>query len=214
MKTRIDLTPYENMYEAFDKGHDSRHLKEVRSFAIELGKKCAPDKLELIYVAATMHDVGLSVERENHELHGYELVEKSSDFRDSYSQNERNEILEAIKEHRASSGNPQGIVAKIVSDADKVSDGTKRAFQRAYDWGVKHFPQVNHYGQLLRAAQHLYIKFGPNGTGRRLYFNESELRHSDTYKPIFEALDNDDIQALEKLLESGGQTNFHNFFSV
>lgn len=203
MTTKLDLTPYESLYDSFDKGHDRRHLEEVRQFAIELGKKYAPNKLELIYIAATLHDVGLSVERDNHEQHGFELMANDEALRKAYSQEERSEILEAIKEHRASSGTPQGMVAKIVSDADKVSDGTNRAFQRAYDWGVKHFPQVNHYGQLLRAAQHLYIKFGPHGPGRRLYFNESMLRQDATYKPIFEALNNDDIQTLEKFLESG-----------
>lgn len=201
MKTKLDLTQHEKIYDSFDKGHDRRHLEEVRNFALGLGKKYAPEKLELIYISATLHDIGLSVERDNHELHGYELLQNNQELRKNYSTEEVSEILEAVKEHRASSGQPNGIVAKIVSDADKVSDGTNRAFQRAYEWGVKHFPQVNNYGQMLRAAQHLYIKFGPNGTGTRLYFEESRKRQDDTYKPIFDALENDDLKKMESFLE-------------
>lgn len=200
MKTRIDLSPYEKMYESFDKGHDSKHLIEVRDFAIKLGKKYCPDKLEIIYIAATLHDIGLSMGREGHELNGYKIIKKDKAIKSAYSKEEFKEILDAIKEHRASSGNPQTLVGKIVSDADKISGSTNRAFQRAYEWGKKHFPTINHDGQLLRAAQHLYIKFGPNGTGSRVYFKESRERQERTYKPIFEALEKDDLNKLNTFL--------------
>ena len=188
------------MYETFDNGHDKKHLEEVRNFAVELGNKYCPDKLELIFVAATLHDVGLSVQREGHELHSYNIVKEDKNFKEAYSKEEQEEILEALKEHRASTGNPEGIVAKIVSDSDKVSNGTNRAFQRAYEWGKKHYPEVNHEGQLLRAAQHLFIKFGPNGTGTRLYFDESKQKQDETYKPIFEALSQDNLSKMEDFL--------------
>jgi len=200
MSSRIDLTKYESMYNTFDGGHNKTHMKEVRNFAIKLGKKYCPDKSELLWVAATLHDVGLSVERENHELHSYELIKNDEIVKSVYSEREFDEILEAIKEHRASTGNPQGIAAKIVSDSDKVSDGTNRAFQRAYEWGKKHFPEINREGQLMRAAQHLYIKFGPGGSGTRLHFEESRKRQEETYKPIFEALDNNDLKGMEVFL--------------
>lgn len=201
MKTKTDLSKYEKMYDSFDKGHDRKHLEEVRDFALVLGQKYAPDKLELIYVSATLHDIGLSVERDTHELHGYELVQNNEELKKVYSVQEVAEILEAVKEHRASNGRPNGVIAKIVSDADKVAAGTNRVFRRAYEWGSRHFPQVNHHGQLLRAAQHLYIKFGPNGTGTRLYFEESKKRLDDTFKPIFDAVEKNDLKSMESFLE-------------
>jgi HD superfamily phosphodiesterase len=197
----MDLTKYEKMYDTFDGGHDKRHLEEVRNFSIELGKLYCSDKLEQIYVAATLHDVGLSIERENHEHHSLNIIKDDQNFKKAYTIEEQEEILEAIKEHRASSGSPKGIVARIVSDADKIAaGGTNRAFSRAYEWGVKRFPEINHPGQLLRAAQHLYIKFGPNGTGTRLYFEESKVRLDTVFKPIFETLAQEDLKKMESFL--------------
>jgi uncharacterized protein len=201
MKTRIDLSEFEKMYDSFDKGHDKRHFDEVRDFAVELGEKYAPKKLELIYVAATLHDIGLTVSRELHELEGYNFVKNNTKITEAYNTEELEEILEAIKEHRASTGKPRGIVAMIVSDADKVSAGTNRVFQRDFQWGEKNLTQLNHAGQLLVAAFHLKDKFGPYGSGTRLYFEESRRKQNETFGPIFEALKNYDLDKLEEFLK-------------
>ncbi len=203
MKTRIDLSKYESLYDTFDGGHDRKHLEEVRNFAVELAKKYCPDKIEVVYVAATLHDIGISISREDHEMHGYELVLQEGNLKKAYSKDEYEEILEAVKEHRASTGKPNSVVAKIVSDADKISDNTCRAITRAYLWGKKNLPTVNHDGQLLRAAHHLKEKFGPNGTGTRLYFEESNAKLQGIYKPIFDALAEYRIDKLNSLLEEG-----------
>jgi uncharacterized protein len=202
MKTRIDLSEFEKMYDSFDGGHDKKHVEEVRNFAIELGEKYAPKKLELIYVAATLHDIGLSVNREHHELEGCNLVKNNTMITEAYTNEELEEILEAIKEHRASTGKPRGIVAMIVSDADKVSAGTNRVFQRAFYWGEKNLTEVNHLGQLLVAAFHLKDKFGKAGSGTRLYFEESKRKQNETFGPIFEALKDYDFDKLESFLEN------------
>ncbi|MBP7928173.1 HD domain-containing protein, partial [Patescibacteria group bacterium] len=200
MKTKVDLTKYEQLYDTLDKGHDFRHIEEVRTFAEELAKVYCPQKLEVVYIAATLHDVGLSLGRENHEIVGAKLIEDSKLLTEHYTVEDANEIYEAIREHRASSGNPQSIVAKIVSDADKVAAGTNRVFQRAYEWGLKNLPQLNQPGQLVRAAYHLKEKFGGNGTGNRLYFEESRQKQNQTYEPIFAALKVYDFDALAKFL--------------
>ncbi len=201
MKTKIDLSQYEKMYDTFDKGHDQRHLNEVRDFAILLAEKYAPEMKEAVYVGATLHDLGLSIQREGHEELGYNMFKDNEELKNNYSQEEIEEILDAIKEHRASSGNPKTIVGQIVSDADKVATDTKRSFQRAYDWGKENLPTVNHPGLLLRAASHLREKFGPGGTGTRLYFDESKEKQNNTYEPIFQALDKYDFEAMESFLK-------------
>lgn len=203
MKPRIELTKYESLYDDFDKGHDRTHLEEVRAYALELARKYCKDKLELVYVAATLHDIGLSVSREDHEKHGYEMILKDSALKEAYNEEEYDEILEAVREHRASSGDPRSTVAKIISDADKVSNSTGRTMVRAYEWGMKNLPSLNHDGQLIRAAYHLKEKFGPNGTGTRLYFEESRRKLDVTYKPIIKALDVYDLDELNSILEQG-----------
>ena len=201
MQTRIDLDSYKHFYEGLDIGHGWGHIERVRKFAIELGKKYCPEKLELIWVAATLHDIGISVSRENHESEGVKIILEDKEILNNYSKEEVEEIVHAVREHRASTGNPQTVIAKIISDADKASDDTTTAFQRAYYWGKKHLPNVNHEGQLLRAAYHLKVKFGEEGTGRRLYFPESEERIVKMYEPIFDALEVYDMEKFESFLK-------------
>lgn len=67
MNTKINLQKYESLYDTFDGGHDRKHLNEVRNFAVQLAKKYSPEKIEIVYVAATLHDIGLSITRDNHE---------------------------------------------------------------------------------------------------------------------------------------------------
>jgi uncharacterized protein len=201
VKTRIDLVKYRKTYDTFNDGHGWNHIESVRDFALVLAKKYCPEKLEIVWVAATLHDIGISISRDNHEHHGADIVSKDKELNEKYTKEEIDEIVEAIKQHRASTGNPQTTVAKIISDADKVSDSTSTSLRRAYEWGVKNIPDVNHEGQLLRAAYLLKEKFGEGGTGRRLYFPESIKRIENVYKPIFEALDEYDIEGLDKILQ-------------
>lgn len=59
----LDLTNYENLYDTFDAGHDRRHLEAVRKQAVELA-----------YIAATLHDIGISKNLEDHEKNGEEMI--------------------------------------------------------------------------------------------------------------------------------------------
>jgi len=139
MKTRINLKKYENLYDSFDSGHNKIHLKEVRENAIDLGEKYAPNKLEIVYVAATLHDIGISISREDHEKHGYEIVKKDIEIKKVYSKEDFDFILEAIREHRASTGNPKSIIAKIIADADRTPHSTGRSLKRSYDYNRENF---------------------------------------------------------------------------
>jgi uncharacterized protein len=202
MKTRIDLEKYRKIYDTFDCGHGWGHIVSVREFSLELGRKYCPDKLEIVWVAATLHDIGLCIGRDKHEEYGAEIIIKDESINSNYSKEEIEEIVHSVREHRASTGNPQTIVAKIVSDSDKVSDDTSSGFSRAYNWGVQNLPELNHEEQLLRAASHLEEKFGEGGTGTRLYFAESKERLYKTYKPIFKRYSNYDLQIMEGFLKS------------
>lgn len=188
------------MYDGFDGGHDKRHMQEVRDFAVVLAKKYCPEKEDLAYTAATLHDIGLSIARENHEKLGCEIVKNDEYLKDIFKGEDFEEILEAIREHRASGGNPVGIVAKIVSDADKTPSNTTRFMQRAYEWGLANL-DLDYEGQIMRAAEHLYEKFGEGGRGSRVYFPESREQQLKVLEPIFEAHKRKDIEKLEKILK-------------
>jgi HD superfamily phosphodiesterase len=189
INTRVDLTPYEQLYENFDPGHDSRHLQEVRDFSLQLSEIHCPELKEVVYVSATLHDIGLSVERKDHERHGFELVLEDEILSTNFSQEEWQYIVEGIKEHRASTGQPQSVVARIVSDADKVGHSTRRVLERVYSWIENVYPSLNERAKFLRTGMHILEKFGEDGPGSRLYFPESEERYRQVFEPIFKAVE-------------------------
>lgn len=199
-RENIDLSRFEAMYSQFDAGHGLGHISRVRNFAVKLAKKYLPEKVDLTYIAATLHDIGLAKGRDNHEMHGAQMILESRELRKFLSQNEIEEIADAVREHRASTGKPKTVLAKIISDSDKVSDSTREAMKRAVEYGKIHRPELDKEGQIWRAANHLKQKFDVGGTGRRVYFPESEKALEETYKPIFEAVDKKDYVYLESLV--------------
>lgn len=200
--TNLDLSRYEKMYQNFDGGHDIKHCFAVRDMAVLLAQKYLPDKVELAYIAATLHDIGLSVDRENHEIEGEKLIRQDKYLLDNLSPNDLEEICHAVKEHRASTGNPQTILAKIISDADRGggTDSSAEAFLRSYYYGLKNYLNISDEEQIIRAAEHQSQKFAPGSYGRRTYFPETESRLSQIYDPIIKAYKNQDLKYLKSLV--------------
>lgn len=196
----INLRKYEDLYDNFDGGHDKRHLKMVRKIAVKLAKKYLPEKIDLVYMAATLHDIGLSIDRENHEIEGAELIKKDN-YLKKYLGNDFGLIVEAVREHRASTGNPKTILAKIISDADRGSNSSKESFRRAFEYGLKNYPDLDRLGQIKRAAKHQAEKFAKDSYGRRVYFSETEKRLSRVYDPIINAYQKENWGYFEKLLK-------------
>lgn len=200
--SNIDLSKYEAFYNSFDSGHDRHHLIAVRNCAIKLAKKYAPKKIDLVYIAATLHDIGLSVNRENHEIEGEKLIRADSDLRSQLSPEDFEELCHAVGQHRASTGKPQSIIAKIISDADRGGglDDIGEQFSRAYWYGKKYFPDLDDDEQIWRAAKHHNDKFSPGNYGRRTYFPETEIRLNKIIDPIIKAYQNHDLEFLRHLL--------------
>jgi len=192
------------MYDNFDGGHNRRHCLLVRKMAVLLAKKYLPEKVELAFIAATLHDIGLLIDRENHELEGEKLIRQDKYLKDNLSSKDFEELCHAVKEHRASTGNPQTILAKIISDSDRGggSPKTNEAFSRSYFYGLKNNPELDEKDQILRAAKHQSEKFCQGGYGRRTYFPETEIRLAKVYDPIVDAYKKGDLNYFKSLIKS------------
>ena len=202
--TKLNLTKYEKLYDNFDAGHDRNHFISVRKMAVLLAKKYATDKIELAYIAATLHDIGLYVGRENHESDGEKIIRQDLYLSNNLSKEDFEEICHAVKEHRASTGNPQTILAKIISDADRGGGfgGSAEAFARSYVYGLEKFPELTEDEQVLRSAKHQSEKFSKGSYGRRTYFPETEKRLGEIYDPIIKAYQKEDLKYLKSLIKS------------
>lgn len=202
--TKLDLSKYEKMYDTFDDGHDITHCFLVREMAVLLAKKYLPKKVELAYIAATLHDIGISMGREEHELNGEKLIRQDEYLKNNLSKEDFEELCHAVREHRASTGNPQTILAKIISDADRGggSSSSSIAFSRAYFYGLQKSPELTFDEQVLRAAKHQSEKFCEGSYGRRTYFPKTELRLKKTYDPIINAYQKQDLKYLKSLIKT------------
>jgi len=192
------------MYDTFDGGHDRNHCINVREMAVELAQKYLPNKIELAYIAATLHDIGISVDRENHETNGEKLIRQDKYLKDSLSKEDFDELCHAVKEHRASTGNPKTILAKIISDADRGGGmyNSADAFSRSYFYGLENFPDLTEEEQILRSAQHQAKKFSEGSYGRRTYFPETADRLKQIYDPIIDAYKKLDLKFLRSLIKT------------
>lgn len=199
----IDLNQYENLYDSFDGGHNRKHLEAVRKCAGELAKKYAPDKINLVYLAATLHDIGLSVNRENHEVEGEKLIRNDTYLKSQLSEEDFEELCHAVGQHRASTGNPKTLVAKIISDADRGGgfDDPGEQFSRAYWYGKKNYPNLTDDEQIYRAAEYQSQKFAVGSYGRRTYFPETDIRLQKIFDPIINACQKKDFKFLKNLIK-------------
>ena len=97
---------------ASDPAHGIPHIAAVVREALLLNGGRLP--LELVVTAAILHDIGREEELrtgEDHAVVGARWVREWG-----YGE----EVVEAVREHRNSSGNPRGLLARIISDADKL----------------------------------------------------------------------------------------------
>jgi len=170
----LDLSDLMGGYELNDPAHGPEHVADVRRRAAEIAAVHAPEQAHLVDYAAAMHDVTLHEGREGHEERAADMVANNPYFQENLSEEDLEIVSEAVRQHRASTGDPQTDVAKIVSDADRlVETDPGAALRRAVAWGDHHMPELSEDEQLFRAYEHLKEKYGPGGDARRLYYPES-----------------------------------------
>jgi len=149
---------YEPLYNTFDKGHSPEHMREVLQKATLLARTHAPNDTYMVGLAAKLHDVGLRVARKDHEKHGWNIVRKDPFLQTHMHPAQLRRLSLAIKNHRASTGNPRDILGKIVSDADRDVD-PYRAFSRSYFYGKTHFPELTEAQHVRRSVEHPLAKY-------------------------------------------------------
>jgi uncharacterized protein len=197
----LDLTHYKNLYDTFDKAHSRQHMDTVLNASKELAGKYAPNQIDLAALAAILHDVGISRGREQHEEFGGQIVSEDDKIRQAIGDKNFRILINAIKEHRASTGNPTSTVGKIVSDADRTSyTSPGSALARAIAFRDEYHPVMSRQDAILSALRHLSKKYAPEGPGRRTYYPETAKKLDEVFNPIIDMHQRGDWQAAEKIV--------------
>lgn len=114
------------IYDRVDEGHNlQNHIMPVIEQSLLLAQKLSLREINLnvVFVVAAYHDIGLIYGRKKHHLYSKEYVLQDKNLKRWFSEEEILLIAEAVEEHRASSKEkPHSIYGMIISDCDKNVD--------------------------------------------------------------------------------------------
>jgi uncharacterized protein len=168
-----DIIP---LYKKFDSGHNEFHVRTVITRSLELLhelleiSESGPDDrwdhttepldINIVYAAAAYHDLGLSNDRENHEMASGIIVSKSKFLPKIFDKEEIELIKEAVEDHRASmEEDPRSFYGRIISEADRNTDN-KVMVLRSFEYNKEKYPNDTYEQILERMYKHLKEKFG------------------------------------------------------
>jgi uncharacterized protein len=149
-------------YVQFDRAHNLEHAVRVIRNALELVRTTGAD-INMVYVIAAYHDLGMSGPRAIHHLTGGKILVADSRLKKWFSDEQLKIMKEAVEDHRASASHtPRSIYGKIIAEADR--DITPEVvLRRAIEYGLDNYPEKNDEQQWQRFLQHMNEKYAANG---------------------------------------------------
>ena len=158
-------------YANFDKAHQLSHVNSVIKNSIEIANNIGAN-VDMAYVAAAYHDLGLSGPRAIHHITSGKILAADIRLQKWFSPDQIRIMKEAVEDHRASSSRaPRSIYGKIVAEADRLID-QETILRRTIQYGFKHYPEFDKEAHIQRALDHLYEKYAEGGY-LRLWIPES-----------------------------------------
>lgn len=163
----LDLVEYveQNIlprYVCFDKAHGLSHVTAVIRRSIELARSTGAD-INMVYVVAAYHDLGLSGPRAVHHITGGKILHADKRLRRWFSPEQIKIMKEAVEDHRASaSRQPRSIYGKIVAEADRCID-PETVIRRTVQYGLCNYPGLDRERQWQRLRKHINDKYSVNG---------------------------------------------------
>lgn len=114
------------LYDKVDEGHNlNNHILPVIDQSIVLAKKINDSSINLnmVFVTAAYHDIGLIKGRDLHHIYSKIFVQEDVNLKKWFNDDEIELIAEAVEDHRASKKQiPRSIYGMIISDSDRNVD--------------------------------------------------------------------------------------------
>ena len=149
-------------YTQFDRAHNLEHVTRVIRNAMELVRTTGAD-INMVYVIAAYHDLGMSGPRAVHHLTGGKILAADARLKRWFSAEQIKIMKEAVEDHRASaSHSPRSLYGKIIAEADR-DIVPEVVFQRAIEFGLANYPELDDEQQWQRFAKHIDEKYSVNG---------------------------------------------------
>lgn len=150
-------------YAHFDKAHREDHVRMVIEQSLELAAHTPSMNLDMIYVIAAFHDLGLINGRENHHKDSRKILETDEFVKSHFSRKQIVTMGRAVEDHRASNRKkPRNGYGLIVAEADRLIE-PETIIRRTIQYGLANYPELDIEGHRQRTLQHLAEKYGPKG---------------------------------------------------
>ena len=169
-------------YNAFDAAHNINHAQRVIRGSIKLAQKMGAD-INMAYVVAAYHDLGLEVERATHHIESGKILKADRRLDKWFSAQQIEIMRQAVEDHRASASRaPRNIYGKIVAEADRDLEPMS-VIRRTIQFGLAHYPEKTKEEHWDRFVEHLQQKYSSAGyiklwiSGSDNEQNLRELRH-------------------------------------
>ena len=154
-----DIFPkYDRFY-----SHGMLHINNVIANMMELAEYYDLDK-NMAYAIASFHDLGLGVDRDNHEYESGRLLFSDTTLRDFFSDEQMLIMKEAVEDHRGSrKERPRNFYGECVSDSDRDFDIALLA-KRQLATSLKNYPQIDTFdGHFERCYEYICRRINSEG---------------------------------------------------
>lgn len=159
-------------YEAFDAAHRTDHATMVIERSLSLAQWYDVD-VEMVYVVAAYHDLGLATGREKHHIESARLIMEDENLGRWFNSEQIRIIAQAAEDHRASAQHePRSIYGRIVAEADRAIE-PESILRRTIQYGLANYPHLSKEGHWQRMLEHLAEKYAEGGY-LRLWIAESD----------------------------------------
>ena len=166
-------------YDNFDTAHRRDHVETVIEQSLRLAQHYAVN-INMVYVIAAYHDIGLVGGREHHHSESKRLMLADDVLRQWFDAEQIATMADAVEDHRASSkSEPRTIYGCIVAEADRVIDGMT-IIRRTIQFTLNHHPELNKEEGYERMLEHLREKYDYGG------YLKLWIEHSDNAERLEE----------------------------
>ena len=149
-------------YAAFDKAHSMSHVVSVIRNSLQLAKSTGTD-VNMVYVIAAYHDLGLSGPRAIHHITSGKILVADKRLKRWFSDAQIQIMKEAVEDHRASASHaPRSIYGKIVAEADRDLS-PENVVRRTIQFGLANYAHLDKEQHWKRFMEHMAEKYSVNG---------------------------------------------------
>ena len=132
-----------NIFPKYEKyySHGKIYINNVIKNMLMLADYYNLDK-NIAYVIAAFHDIGLNIDRDNHEYESGKILSEDKELKKYFSEEEIKVMKEAVEDHRGSrKEKPRNFFGECVSDSDRDFDIELLA-KRQIATSLKNYPNL------------------------------------------------------------------------